>query len=443
VTAVVTGELIQLLWRQRSSKALQWKRLEFEQVEFPGPFATFVVSAAFFLTWVLVVLTHKDFRVKAGEILVYDLDAMVGLEPGQMQRAILSLVIVLRAMKIVLLLRSNVTVGKLVLSVIYSVEDFQGMFAVLVVFYAGFAAAFISIEGLQTGGVLASLLPIYRGILFGDGDGLDQMAGKDDDDYTQGIVGQVMMVSATFFMTLVLVNISIGVFSDSYSTAVNKSDLVFWHERARVTTHVMLNPAWPWQLMESTSEEDKKEVQNNTPPEQIAVNFYVNILARALSFTSPVFERLFVDTASKDADSQREKWKIRGPMLMAGVVTEVVLVLLTCLFFHLGIPIPCAFFGAATLVVAQSLLSCNKYATPWLDQKKYFLWICARADFDPGNFISDDVEKEDIDAVKEQLEKVGADLGEQIKELTALVKVQAQNQAELTAFVKEQSQGKK
>jgi len=287
------------------------------------------------------------------------------------------------------------------------------MFTVLLTFFLGFAAAFVSVEGVGSDGATVSLTTIYRGILFGDGDGLDFMSFKGDEGHSLGTTGQVMMIGATFFMTLVLVNLSIGVFSESYSTATCISELAYWHELTRYTTEILGSPTWPWQIWRLDDIDDSQEwqdIKENTAWEQLAVGWGLNGWAKLVHlFLQPaltLYEVMMTGHAAHPMTEARQDEVDQLAMWVAGVLGLGILLLITVVLYWFNWAVPCAFSGALTMVVLQSLLSRNKYETPWLENKQYYLWICARNDFDPSNSWSDDVGKGDLDSLQKSIEKL-------------------------------------
>jgi len=81
-------------------------------------------------------------------------------------------------------------------------------------------------------------------------------------------------------------------------------------------------------------------------------------------------------------------------------------VLLLVLFFvalHLR-PIFAAISFALLILSTESVLI--SWSTSAWGSGNHFLWICSRSDFDPKNFIKEDVEKEDVDELSEQNRKI-------------------------------------
>jgi len=298
----------------------------------------------------------------------------------------LSFMVLLRLWKFVLQIQSSWGLGRQVLAIVQSFVDFWQSGLLLLLIFSGIALSFLAIEGVA-GGAAASLLPLYRAIFFADGDGLDQMVGKDDaGNYEQGAPAQVLTVIVTVVFTFLLVNINIGVVSNSYDYARERWWLSLYRERARVAAAVLLG-------VPKTSASYK------------AVAVVARVVVAVLGKCFGCFEDRVLEVVDRGASVLARATRL----LSAKALDPVCFIGFSLLAaqLHIRDDHPSAAVSLAlALITLQSLL----VRSPDGGVRRY-LWICSQADFHRNNYLPEDMQESDAVDVRGQVDMLQQDIG--------------------------------
>mmetsp|Transcript_60028 Transcript_60028/g.160871 ORF Transcript_60028/g.160871 Transcript_60028/m.160871 type:complete len:524 (+) Transcript_60028:1771-3342(+) len=272
----------------------------------------------------------------------------------------LGFMVLLMVVNLLAQFQSNWKIGKQILAISQAFQDFLWSAAVFLSILVGCMVAFFCLEGMDTGDDNGTSLPawvgqvlgLFRGIVFADGDGLDQMVGKHDNGkYEEGLGGPILAVAVLCCVTYIISNISIAVVSSNYEHARAGWWLSFYHERARVAASVKLG--------ESASRSAWE-----------ALGRVHEVLGRRL-------------------DATWSGYKTRYKVLLCVLLAVVALV--------------CA---CHSLLLAASVVCCFCIAVRacLLRKTKKYLWVCHRVDFDPDHFLPEG------DATRRALEHMRRDL---------------------------------
>jgi len=281
-------------------------------------------------------------------------------------RALLGTNIILRSTKLVMLFRFSDVYGTGILAVVHSLRGVCTMFIVLASCFASFAAAFIVMnKGKLEGSEL--IVKVYRGLMLSDDDSLDAM-----EDVWGGNMGSGLMVMGTAIFTVYLLNILIAVLTAEYHKADAKANLLLWRERAHESAQVMLGPVWPWCSAERFSHPAAGQAKNSL--------------------------WCCLGGCKGGAADDSECWRRLADLLMFVTVTATIL--LVVMPVHALFPaVSCSL---ALVLVRARLLRCEAWGAQKRG-KRYYLWVCHRADYSRLKFIQEDVQKEHVDELREKI----------------------------------------
>jgi len=253
-TAVALREAGTIAYALRSNGALGWGVCAFLSSQ--GTWTNLAEMTVNFMSMVLAWCTccsfHIDFRDGdniqwSGNITVLRKELGGSLYERGWPRELLSIVVLTRFVKFLLLFRCDDYLGPRVISIMTSLRPLIPIFLVTVTSFVAFVCVFIVMKGAENlgDGVVndgSLILKLYRGLILEDGDGIDAMekvaADKD------GFGKEIPYLLATVFFTIYLLNLIIAVFSNEYDKAERKSPLAFWRMRARVCCNYLLRPIW-------------------------------------------------------------------------------------------------------------------------------------------------------------------------------------------------------
>merc|ERR1719171_3407486 len=74
---------------------------------------------------------------------------------------------------------------------------------------------------------------LYRGLIFGDGDGLDKMGLKSHEGTEDHPVLGVFMIVGTVIFNVTILNLLVAVYGNEYEKIDQRSHLIFVQERAK------------------------------------------------------------------------------------------------------------------------------------------------------------------------------------------------------------------
>uniref|UniRef100_A0A7S4T2M1 Ion transport domain-containing protein n=1 Tax=Alexandrium monilatum TaxID=311494 RepID=A0A7S4T2M1_9DINO len=317
-------------------------------------------------------------------------------------RKLLGANIVIQGLQIVLLLRNaspEAEFGRHILSIIHSFGRLWAILVVMVCFFFSFSFAFFVMDADLS--LMDLMGKVYRGLLLADGAGLDFMEGKHR--FPEGGTHNVewfLSCLATFLFTICLLNISIAVFTTEYSKALEDSYLHFWQHRSVLCMQTLLGPRWPWGVSELG------------PRGRYAINVAKRLQQRVLRFLRRTHRRLRRTSISEDEgepmmDGGHEDPEEVHIVFCAGVVVVLLSVILSLVSFMLPVH---TIFSAVFLAIALCGMHALAVRTEAMAAsrceggKKFFLWICHRADFTSKFFTHEDVQKEDIDELRDRVE---------------------------------------
>jgi len=113
------------------------------------------------------------------------------------------------------------------------------MFVVTSLFFGAVALAFAMLKRKHASAWIG--LYLYRGLLFGDGEALDYM-GLDPKEQTEGTyIRTMLMLLATLLFNIVILNLTIAVYSSEYDRLEKESELHFQRERSRACCELLLS----------------------------------------------------------------------------------------------------------------------------------------------------------------------------------------------------------
>lgn len=121
------------------------------------------------------------------------------------------------------------------------------MISITAMIFGSFSLAFLVLAKDKAAGWVIS--SSYRALLFGDGDGFNNL-GMDirDDDYSSnnGMLG-AFLVLGSFFFNIIILNLIIAVYGNEYDKVAGETPLLFMHGRARCcVTYIMSCQIFPW-----------------------------------------------------------------------------------------------------------------------------------------------------------------------------------------------------
>jgi len=122
------------------------------------------------------------------------------------------------------------------------------MLYITLVIFASFSMVFVTLSRGQLSGWVA--MSAYRGLMFGDGDGLNNLGmDLDPSEYrnNRGIITFVAIIGSAFF-NIVILNLIVAVYSNEYGKLEEKTDLLFLHGRVRnCVWYLLACDILPWQ----------------------------------------------------------------------------------------------------------------------------------------------------------------------------------------------------
>lgn len=220
---------------------------------------------------------------------------------------------------------------------------------------------------------------LYRGLMFGDGDGLNRMGlrvckpgSKKCLESAQQISLPLWlaMFSATVVFNVAVVNLMTAIYSSKYDEIKCRQDLHFQLERAKYSlVHVQIV-----QLMDklvdklrNSSQLDWRMLCSVLVVPLVAISIFVNLPRWAKELLLAALLALFVALALVFGQAYlgHSDWKHEAPEKSEAVSQEVELL-----------------------------------------EPPRFVWICHRKDFDPKHFDQDPVTKQDLEATNEQLHQL-------------------------------------
>jgi len=157
--------------------------------------------------------------------------------------------ILLRSGKAIWMLRALPGIGRQVLTIIGSFTGgrFCEMMFVTALIFLSFACAYVPIMG-ATLNWGREIKVLWKVILMSDSAELDELVGAATGHSKYMAFG--LTVSSTLIFTLGVMNLIIAVLQKEYEDVEQKASFLFQNERARLSVKYMLHPAWPitWSL---------------------------------------------------------------------------------------------------------------------------------------------------------------------------------------------------
>jgi len=300
----------------------------------------------------------------------HDLDE----ENGDAMRALLGMVIILRCFKLIMLFRYGDMFGEGILAVYNALRGVITMLTIMAASFFAFAMAFyVMNQGSSSSGGGALLVTMYRGLMLGDDESVDIMS-----NVWGGEIGNGLMVAGTGVFSVYLLNIMIAVLTAEYDKADRNAPLILWRERASKAAQAFLGPVFPW---------CKNDVFSL--PSSIAGLTPSNAAARSLCTTPDVEASCVLKT------------RRLGDLLVSSLVGLAMVLFLTPLHSSF-----CAVaLGMALVTVRARLMRAQSWGAQRRG-KRFYLWVCHRADYSALNFVTEEVEKEHIDQLKEKVDRM-------------------------------------
>eukprot|EP00930_Biecheleria_cincta_P056252 TRINITY_DN42403_c0_g1_i1.p1 TRINITY_DN42403_c0_g1~~TRINITY_DN42403_c0_g1_i1.p1 ORF type:complete len:1122 (+),score=150.55 TRINITY_DN42403_c0_g1_i1:88-3453(+) len=229
-----------------------------------------------------------------------------------------------------------------------SMAPMTGILAVTGFCFLGFWHSFAALQ-LGHGGMenIEVLLASVRLLLLGDGDGIDAVLALYDGAKEGNAVTFVFLSVSVLVFCICVLNLFIAVHGEAYDEAQEKSFTSFLQQRVGVCLHAFLMPRWP-------------------PPR------------------CP---------------------RLQNPKLCSLGVYLLTLVAWALLVFQTSYhPV----FASAALVLGSLLAEALMMQLPWdgREEKKHFLWICFRSDYDEKEFCPSDSVAETIEGRLGHLRKI-------------------------------------
>eukprot|EP00930_Biecheleria_cincta_P063724 TRINITY_DN4924_c0_g1_i1.p1 TRINITY_DN4924_c0_g1~~TRINITY_DN4924_c0_g1_i1.p1 ORF type:complete len:557 (+),score=69.09 TRINITY_DN4924_c0_g1_i1:84-1673(+) len=168
--------------------------------------------------------------------------------------------ILLRSLDVISTLRVLPVVGPMMIAVLQSFAPMQGMFMIMGMMFLTFAFTFLSIKDPGRSNAYV-LLNLYQALFLTDSDGAEAISGIDlgheqtldfgvemySGEGSSWLLGasSYIMVFATSTFSLVLLNLTIGMYSKYYEQMEPFANLAFQQYRARLSVSFMLRPKLP------------------------------------------------------------------------------------------------------------------------------------------------------------------------------------------------------
>ncbi|CAE7357353.1 unnamed protein product [Symbiodinium microadriaticum] len=291
-------------------------------------------------------------------------------------KVLLALNLLLRCLAIISELRANPLVGPLIIAVIQSFAPITPMFTFMGMMFVTFALTFLTLkdEDRSPGYVLLNL---FQALFLTDSDGAESISGLDighqqtldfgiemytgDGSHLLLIVTTVIMLFATSIFSLVLLNLTIGMYTKFYELQEPLARLGLQQCRARLCVRFALRPSVPRTWLAGMSLEGSKWKTC-----LFALPFVVIFLASAIF----------------------ELWSVYSGGL--------------CL--------------CAVLLICQAALLIN---VDDLDSRHRYLWVCYRSDYSETFYMNQDAE---ITQLKSELQDAERRQSEEIAKIAGDVR---------------------
>lgn len=312
--------------------------------------------------------------------------------------------ILLRCCWIVLEFRVVPVVGPLIIAVLQSFAPMIGMFAFMGMMFVTFAFTFLTMKD-DNRSITYVLLNLYQALFLTDSDGAESISGMDighqqtldfgAEMYTGGgnswllTATTACMLFATSSFSLVLLNLTIGMYTKFYEMQEPLARLGFQQCRARISVMFMLRPALPASFLA------KIGAAGYTAS---AARWAVSILALPFFLLSLLV--VFVLEPAYHAYDAHD---------------------------HMHASILAGFCLSISLLILQSALLISNSD---LDQRHRFLWVSYRSDYSDNLYINQDVE----------LTQLKSELRDAERRQSAEINRQSQEIARLSKDVKDLSQ---
>jgi len=346
-------------------------------------------------------------------------------------RVLIGIAIILRSFKLIMLFRYGDMFGSGILAVYNALRGVFTMLTIMTACFLTFAMAYFVMRKEDTNSS-DLLVRVYRGLMLGDDDSLEEMGQA-----WGGEVGNALMIFGTGVFTVYLLNIMIAVLTAEYYKADREAPLILWRERAFKSAQALLGPVLPWTLdsvknavqplpgLMSPSRARTVVTAPAAAEHSHSSNSHGDIAASSSSSSSGCCSPLCSAissfaaclcclscgrrSASDDETHCQQDQEARDAAIMGRLADLAVLVLLgttVCLFtLPVHVVWPAVALGPA-LVLFQSRLLRGRFVGTKRRGKRFFLWVCHRSDYTHLNFVSEEVEKEHIDQLKDKVEHI-------------------------------------
>ncbi|CAE8599575.1 unnamed protein product, partial [Polarella glacialis] len=284
-------------------------------------------------------------------LFIWDLRAQHVGVMTEAQQALLTAITLLQFFKLVYMLRLT-HCGKKVTTIMSAF--FSGaiseMFVVTSLFFGSVCLAFAMLK--RKGTATWSGLYLYRGLLFGDGDALDYM-GLDPKEGSDGSgVRTSLTLAATLLFNVVILNLTVAVYSSEYDRLEREAELHFQRERAKYCCELLLGVQ---KLRLRSDGSDRWKLT----------------LLKALALLAGLSGLALHSDRIGHHPSVKDLWSLR-------------------------------FLSAGLIAFAQVSLTTIFMTSSWFPQREdgqegpeneHFLWICHRSDYNEDQFSSDELDK--------------------------------------------------
>eukprot|EP00929_Paragymnodinium_shiwhaense_P077339 TRINITY_DN39824_c0_g2_i1.p1 TRINITY_DN39824_c0_g2~~TRINITY_DN39824_c0_g2_i1.p1 ORF type:complete len:498 (+),score=66.50 TRINITY_DN39824_c0_g2_i1:221-1495(+) len=264
------------------------------------------------------------------------------------EKVMIALNIIVRCFLLFAMMRVLPVIGPLIIAVVSSFFPMLGMFSFMLMVFAMFAAAFIMFRDENRSAAFV-LLYVYQALFLTDRDAAEAISALDAakeqtlDFHTEIYTGSgdpwlenssnfVSLVSTSIF-SLVLMNLTVGMYTKFYEEMEPLAELILRHQRVRMCVGFMLSPSWWW-------------------------HSYVRSLVGS-------------------AGSQDGPWGERASLLSAIILCVMYV---SSVFMSTTSLVPS--FVLALLKQAVQVMFIAKIAPLFSDDSENYLWISHRADYD-------------------------------------------------------------
>lgn len=184
--------------------------------------------------------------------------------PTGQEKVYVAVNILLRSLDVISSMSVLPVVGPMMIAVLQSFAPMLGMFMIMGMMFLTYAFTFLSIKDPERSSAYV-LLNLYQALFLTDSDGAESISGIDlahqqtldigVEMYTGGgsswLLGAstYIMVFATSTFSLVLLNLTIGMYSKYYEEMEPLANLSFQQQRARLSVSFMLRPRVPARVL--------------------------------------------------------------------------------------------------------------------------------------------------------------------------------------------------